>query len=102
MTFGRSFDPVQLRRILFVLAARARDAIGDGGEFALLGGAGEITPEEAATYAYPVTPGDYALLQVRDTGAALSASETATIFEPFAHDYAADATGLELGSVYGP
>lgn len=94
-------DPVQLRRILMIIAARAGERIRGGGEFRLSTGSKRITETEAARYPYPVLAGEYAVLTATDTGAPLSEAAQAQIFEPFSVLLGADSTGLELSSVYG-
>jgi PAS domain S-box-containing protein len=94
-------DPVQLRRILMIIAARAGERMGEGGKFQLATGHTRITETEAARYPYPVLAGEYAVLTATDTGAALSEVAQAQIFEPFSVLLGEDSTGLELSSVYG-
>ncbi|HSJ23715.1 MAG TPA: response regulator [Longimicrobiales bacterium] len=96
------FDAVRLRRILLLLAQRAREVLPEhGGHFVMEAAPGEISAEKAATFPYPVVPGDYVVLTVRDSGRPLSDTQLAAVFEPFGVSIGRNSTGLELSSVYG-
>lgn len=98
---GIFFDPARLQRILFVLVARARDQMPDGGRLTITAARGAVTADDARRFPYTVNPGDYVVMTISDSGRQLSDAEKAAAFEPFAVAVGADATGLELSSVYG-
>jgi PAS domain S-box-containing protein len=94
-------DPGQLEQMILNLAINGRDAMAGGGKLTLETRnvrLDEIDERDRAELA----PGDYVLLSVSDTGAALSAEAQARVFEPFfaarAHGKGA---GLGLATIYG-
>jgi two-component system, cell cycle sensor histidine kinase and response regulator CckA len=95
------FDPVRLHRILLLLAARAKEAMSDGGRFDIAATAGEITDEAAHSFPYPVVAGDYVIVSVSDSGEPMPASAVESVFDPFAARLGPGSTGLELSSLYG-
>ena len=92
-------DPVQIDQIIINLAVNARDAMPDGGELVLTVCEETILPEDTAR---ALPPGDYAVLELRDSGHGMSPETQARIFEPFftTKDEGAG-TGLGLATVYG-
>jgi len=92
-------DPGQLEQVLLNLAVNARDAMPEGGRLTLrtypavvgeAGGAGELAP------------GNYAVLEVEDTGVGMTHEILEHIFEPFfTTKDEGKGTGLGLASVYG-
>ena len=94
-------DPAQVESALLNLALNARDAMPEGGRLTV-----EITnavlDEAYARQARDVTPGQYVLLAVSDTGEGMSEATQARVFEPFFTTKAdGKGTGLGLSMVYG-
>ena len=94
-------DPSQLENAIVNLVVNARDAMPKGGQ---------ITIETANAYldeAYcrrfgDVTPGQYVLLSVTDTGTGISPENLSKVFEPFFTTKSASArTGLGLAMIHG-
>ena len=99
---GRVFiDPGEIEQILINLVINARDAMTNGGR--LLIRTRCVTPDAAFREAHPdATPGDYALIEVVDTGIGMSPAVMERIFEPFYSTKEIDkGTGLGLSTVYG-
>ncbi len=92
-------DPNQLEQVLINLAANARDAMPEGGEFRIettvldaREGGGEGRPKE----------GKYACLKVTDTGIGMNHAVLEHAFEPFfTTKGVGKGTGLGLSTVYG-
>jgi signal transduction histidine kinase len=94
-------DPAQLESALLNLAVNARDAMPEGG--ALTVSARPARPEDGLGRAHPDAPeGDWAVVEVRDTGAGLLPEVAERIFEPFfTTKEVGKGTGLGLSQVYG-
>ncbi len=94
-------DPAQVESALLNLALNARDAMPEGGRLTV-----EITnavlDDAYARRTGEVTPGQYVLLAVTDTGEGMSEETKARVFEPFFTTKSdGKGTGLGLSMVYG-
>jgi two-component system cell cycle sensor histidine kinase/response regulator CckA len=106
MVHGREMFPVkvdhgQLEQVIINLAVNARDAMPEGGKL--------LIRTSNVSSQYPVTrgaetmpPGDYARIEVVDTGTGIAPEIIDNIFEPFFSTKEVGAgTGLGLATVYG-
>jgi PAS domain S-box-containing protein len=94
-------DPAQLESSLANLATNARDAMPHGGELTIATGNRHLDADYASEHA-EVTPGDYAMLEVSDSGSGMPPHVLAQVFEPFFTTKApGKGTGLGLSMVYG-
>lgn len=95
-----SIDPAQLDMALLNLVLNARDAMPDGGRIVIATARTAFRTTE--TRHGELTPGDYVVLTVRDTGAGMSQEVLARALDPFFTTKAlGQGNGLGLSSVYG-
>ncbi|CDX49610.1 PAS domain-containing sensor histidine kinase [Mesorhizobium sp. M2C.T.Ca.TU.002.02.1.1] len=103
---GRDLWPVkvdigQFEQVVVNLAVNARDAMPSGGDLTVR--TRNITAEECRSFAYrELTPADYVLVDVEDTGSGIAPDVLKKIFEPFfTTKEVGKGTGLGLSMVYG-
>jgi nitrogen-specific signal transduction histidine kinase/CheY-like chemotaxis protein len=94
-------DRGQMEQVLLNLAVNARDAMPGGGRLEMLTRVADVSESEAL-HLYPMRPGRYVLLSVRDTGVGMSPEVRARAFEPFfTTKPVGEGTGIGLSTVYG-
>jgi len=94
-------DPGQLESAILNLAINARDAMPDGGGLSI--STANVAVDEHYRDRYPeVTPGNYILIAVTDTGEGMAPEVLARAFEPFfTTKDVGKGSGLGLSMVYG-
>jgi two-component system cell cycle sensor histidine kinase/response regulator CckA len=103
---GRDLWPVkvdigQFEQVIVNLAVNARDAMPSGGELTVR--TRNVPEAESRTYPYrELSPADYVLVEVEDTGSGIAPDILKKIFEPFfTTKEVGKGTGLGLSMVYG-
>jgi signal transduction histidine kinase/CheY-like chemotaxis protein len=99
--FSITADTAQLRCALTNLVVNARDAMPDGGAITVRMYNTTQTKQDSAI-ADGLAAGDYAVLEVVDTGRGISSEHLSRIFDPFfTTKKVGEGTGLGLSMVYG-
>jgi nitrogen-specific signal transduction histidine kinase len=94
-------DPSQLSTAILNLALNARDAMPDGGKLTLET-KNVVLDENYAAMNSEVTPGNYVMIAVSDSGAGIPANLLEKVFEPFfTTKDVGKGSGLGLSMVYG-
>jgi signal transduction histidine kinase/CheY-like chemotaxis protein len=94
-------DPAQLESAVLNLALNARDAMPSGGRLTIELG-NKVIDDLYARHNAEVTPGDYAMVAVSDTGHGMTPEILARVFEPFFTTKPdGKGTGLGLAMVFG-
>jgi two-component system cell cycle sensor histidine kinase/response regulator CckA len=94
-------DRGQIEQIVMNLAVNARDAMASGGVVLLKTGREQVTDARSLELG-GIEPGDYASMEVSDTGVGMTESVLSQAFDPFfTTKEAGKGTGLGLATVYG-
>ena len=94
-------DPRHIEQILMTLVLNAREAMPEGGTICIRTSNVNLDEQLAMNYV-DVRPGEYALLEVSDTGEGMNDSTQGHLFEPFfSTKEPRKAIGLSLAALYG-
>ncbi len=92
-------DATQVQQILFNLVSNARDAMPEGGVLRISTWEESLSPEVARVLESP--PGQYALMEVSDSGIGMTPDVLAKVFDPyFTTKGEGKGTGIGLATVY--
>jgi PAS domain S-box-containing protein len=94
-------DPSQIEQVIINLALNARDAMPEGGELCIETDLVRVDVEQLGAFD-AISPGDYAVLRISDSGCGMSSEVLAHAFEPFfTTKDLSRGSGLGLPVVYG-
>jgi two-component system, cell cycle sensor histidine kinase and response regulator CckA len=94
-------DPAQIEQVIINLALNARDAMPEGGSLKIETDVLRLDVEESGSFDV-ISPGDYAVLRISDSGCGMSPEVLAQAFEPFfTTKDLSRGSGLGLPVVYG-
>jgi len=94
-------DPVQLEQVAMNIAVNARDAMPEGGTLRFRTENVSLEVDESPLHP-GLSPGEYVMLEVSDTGSGMDADTLEHIYEPFfTTKRMGEGTGLGLAMVYG-